>query len=416
MKPDVTLPVAIENIDIGGPTMLRSAAKNHRDVAVICDPSDYGSVLDALKGGGEIGYDMKYGLALKVFEHTAAYDAMIAEYLRGEKGLPLPDNPTFTYEKVQALRYGENPQQQASYYKEVKPHSGALVNAKQLNGKELSFNNINDTNGAIACLREFDEPTIVAVKHANPCGVGSAGDILGAYRKAYAADPVSIFGGIIAANREFDEDTAREMIEVHKVFAEIVIAPGFTEGALGVLRRKENLRLLELPDIAKRPPAGELDIKKVDGGLLVQDADATLYEKSAMKTVTAKQPTAEQMADMEFAMKVVKHVKSNAIVIAKDGMTLGIGPGQTNRINSVGIAVRGADTGSVADAAGRDLSGSVLASDAFFPFDDCVHAAADAGVAAIIQPGGSIRDEDSIKTADEKGIAMVFTGERHFKH
>ncbi|MDR0596037.1 MAG: bifunctional phosphoribosylaminoimidazolecarboxamide formyltransferase/IMP cyclohydrolase [Clostridiales Family XIII bacterium] len=416
MKPDVTLPVAIENIDIGGPTMLRSAAKNHRDVAVICDPSDYGRVLDALKGGSEIGYDMKYGLALKVFEHTAAYDAMIAEYLRGEKGLPLPDNPTFTYEKIQTLRYGENPQQQASYYKEVKPHSGALVNAKQLNGKELSFNNINDTNGAIACLREFDEPTVVAVKHANPCGVGSAGDILGAYRKAYAADPVSIFGGIIAANREFDEDTAREMIEVNKVFAEIVIAPGFTEGALGVLRQKENLRLLELPDIAKRPPAGELDIKKVDGGLLVQGADATLYEKSVLKTVTAKQPTAEQLSDMEFAMKVVKHVKSNAIVIAKGGMTLGIGPGQTNRISSVGIAVRGAGSETGTGSAGRELSGSVLASDAFFPFDDCVIAAADAGVAAIIQPGGSIRDEDSIKTADERGMAMVFTGERHFKH
>ncbi|MDR2162485.1 MAG: bifunctional phosphoribosylaminoimidazolecarboxamide formyltransferase/IMP cyclohydrolase [Clostridiales Family XIII bacterium] len=411
-KPGTTLPEAIENIDIGGPTMLRSAAKNHRDVAVVCDPDDYGQILDKLKETGDIGYEAKYRLALKVFEHTASYDAMIAEYLRSEKGIPLPDNPTFTYEKVQTLRYGENPQQQASYYKEVRPRAGALVNAVKLNGKELSFNNIGDTNGALAALREFVEPTVVAVKHANPCGVGSADDIFHAYRKAYEADPVSIFGGIIAANRIVDEDTARELIEVNKVFAEIVIAPGYTDGAISVLKQKADLRVLELPEMEKPAPAGELDIKKTDGGLLIQDADTTLYDRSKLKVVTDKQPTEKELEDMEFAMKVVKHVKSNAIVIAYDKMTLGIGPGQTNRISSVEIAIRGAG----ADAESRDISGSVLASDAFFPFDDCVTAAGEAGVKAIIQPGGSIRDADSIRRANELGIAMVFTGERHFRH
>jgi phosphoribosylaminoimidazolecarboxamide formyltransferase/IMP cyclohydrolase len=412
MKPDVSLAEAIENIDIGGPTMLRSAAKNHRDVAVVCDPADYGQVLAELKETGDISYEAKYRLALKVFEQTAAYDAMIADYLRREEDIPLPDNPTFTYEKIQSLRYGENPQQQASFYKEVKPWSGALVNAVQLNGKELSFNNINDTNGAIACLREFDEPTVVAVKHANPCGVGSASDILHAYKKAYEADPVSIFGGIIAANRIIDEETAHELIVENQVFAEIVIAPGYTDKALDILKYKSDLRVLELADIEKRPPAGDIDIKKVDGGLLIQDADTTLYEKKRLHVVTKKKPTEKELEDMEFAMKVVKHVKSNAIVIAYDKMTLGIGPGQTNRVGSVEIAIKGAD----GDASSRDINGSVLASDAFFPFDDCVTVAAEAGVKAIIQPGGSIRDEESVRMADMKEIAMVFTGERHFKH
>ncbi|MDR1496349.1 MAG: bifunctional phosphoribosylaminoimidazolecarboxamide formyltransferase/IMP cyclohydrolase [Clostridiales Family XIII bacterium] len=412
MKPGVSLPDAIENIDIGGPTMLRSAAKNHRDVAVVCDPADYGQILNELRETGGLNYEAKYRLALKVFEHTAAYDAMIAEYLRAEKDIPLPDNPTFTYEKIQTLRYGENPQQKASYYREVRPRAGALVNAVQLNGKELSFNNIGDTNGAIAALREFDEPTVVAVKHANPCGVGSADDIFHAYRKAYEADPVSIFGGIIAANRTVDEDTARELIEVNKVFAEIVIAPGYTDKALDVLKQKNDLRVLELPELAKRASSGGLDIRSVDGGLLIQDEDATLYDRSKLKVVTDKQPTEKELEDMEFAMKVVKHVKSNAIVVAYDKTTLGIGPGQTNRIGSVEIAIKGAGD----DASSRDINGSVLASDAFFPFDDCVTAAAEAGIKAIIQPGGSIRDDESIRTANEQGIAMVFTGERHFKH
>jgi phosphoribosylaminoimidazolecarboxamide formyltransferase/IMP cyclohydrolase len=283
------------------------------------------------------------------------------------------------------------------------------VRARQLHGKELSFNNINDTNGAVQCLREFDEPTVVAVKHANPCGVGSAGDIYHAYIKAYEADPVSIFGGIIAANRIIDEKTAEE---ISKIFVEIVIAPGFTDEALDVLKRKENIRLLELEDIAKKPAEAQIDIKKVDGGILIQDIDESLYDESALKVVTKKRPTEKELEDMKFAMKVVKHAKSNAIVIAYDKMTLGVGPGQTNRISSVEIAIRGTD----GDASSRDINGSVLASDAFFPFDDCVTAAGEAGIAAIIQPGGSMRDEDSIRRADELGISMVFTGERHFKH
>ncbi|MDR1953292.1 MAG: bifunctional phosphoribosylaminoimidazolecarboxamide formyltransferase/IMP cyclohydrolase [Clostridiales Family XIII bacterium] len=409
MKPDVTLPVAIENIDIGGPTMLRSAAKNHKDVIVVCDPADYAQVITELRETGGAGYETKYRLALKVFEHTAAYDAMIAEYLRNERDIPLPPNPTFTFEKIQSLRYGENPHQSAAYYREVKPWSGALVNAKQLHGKELSFNNINDTSGALAAVREFDEPTVVAVKHANPCGVGSAATILNAYQKAYEADPVSIFGGIIAANRIIDKHTAEE---INKIFVEIVIAPGYTDEALDVLKEKPNTRVLELPNLEKQPPAGQIDIKKVDGGILIQDIDTGLYEESDLKVVTEKQPTKKELEDMKFAMKVVKHVKSNAIVIAYDKMTLGVGPGQTNRISSVEIAIRGTD----GDASSRDINGSVLASDAFFPFDDCVTAAAAAGITAIIQPGGSVRDEDSIKRANELGVAMVFTGVRHFKH
>jgi phosphoribosylaminoimidazolecarboxamide formyltransferase/IMP cyclohydrolase len=409
MKPNVELEEAIENIDIGGPTMLRSAAKNHRDVVVVCDPADYVQIITELKETGEVNYEAKYRLALKVFEHTAAYDAMISDYLRKEKSIPLPDNPTFTFDKIQSLRYGENPHQSAGYYSETKPHAGALVKSEQLHGKELSFNNINDTNGAIMCLREFDEPTVVAVKHANPCGVGSAGDIYHAYIKAYEADPVSIFGGIIAANRIVDDRTAEE---ISKIFVEIVIAPGFTDEALDVLKRKENIRLLVLEDIAKKPAGSQIDIKKVDGGILIQDIDTTLYDESALKVVTKNQPTEKELEDMKFAMKVVKHAKSNAIVIAYDKMTLGVGPGQTNRISSVEIAIRGTD----GDASSRDINGSVLASDAFFPFDDCVTAAGEAGITAIIQPGGSMRDEDSIRRADELGIAMVFTGERHFKH
>lgn len=410
LREDVTLALAVENIDIGGPTMLRSAAKNHRDVVVVCDPADYGAVLAELEAGGAgVSYETKYRLALKVFEHTAAYDAMIAAYLRSVKGLPLPDNPTFTYEKVQTLRYGENPHQQAAYYKEVKPWRGALTGAEQLHGKELSFNNIGDTNGALACLREFAEPTVVAVKHANPCGVGSAGSIADAYRRAYEADPVSIFGGIIAANRTVDRETAEE---IAKIFAEIVVAPDFSEEALAVLTEKKNLRLLRLADIAEQVPPGSLDIRSVDGGILVQDVDTGLRGEANLRVVTAKQPGERELADMRFAMKVVKHVKSNAIVVAKDGRTLGVGPGQTNRIGAARIALAGPDL----EEGPRDMTGAVMASDAFFPFEDCVEAAAAAGITAIIQPGGSLKDEDSIRKCDELGLAMVFTGERHFRH
>ena len=409
LRDDVTLELAIENIDIGGPTMLRSAAKNHKDVVVVSDPEDYEAVVDGLKTGEGLSYEVRYRLALKVFEHTAAYDAMIADYLRTVKNIILPDNPTFTYEKVQELRYGENPHQKAAWYKEVRPWKGALVCAKQLHGKELSFNNISDANGALACLREFSAPTVVAVKHANPCGVGSADNIADAFRKARDADPVSIFGGIIAANVTIDEEAAEE---ISKIFVEIVIAPGFTDGAFSILAAKKNIRLLQLEGLDEQVPAGSCDIKKVDGGILIQDIDAELYDKTQLRVVTQKAPTEEEYRDMEFAMKVVKHVKSNAIVIAKGGMTLGVGPGQTNRIGAAEIALAGPDL----EDGPRDMTGAVLASDAFFPFEDCVIAAAEAGITAIIQPGGSVNDEDSIRKCDELGLAMVFTGVRHFKH
>ncbi|QHI72480.1 bifunctional phosphoribosylaminoimidazolecarboxamide formyltransferase/IMP cyclohydrolase [Aminipila terrae] len=403
LKPGVTLEEAIENIDIGGPTMLRSAAKNHKDVVVICDPSDYGNVIEELKENHSVSMDTKYRLALKVFQHTAAYDAMISDYLRKQIGAELPSNLTLTFEKVQDLRYGENPHQKACYYKEVQAPAGSLVNAVQLHGKELSFNNINDTQGALAALKEFTEPAVVAVKHANPCGVGTGFDLLSAYNKAYECDPTSIYGGIVAANRTVDADTAKEM---SKIFLEIIIAPDFTEEAMAILTQKKNIRLLTLSDITKKPE-GQIDIKKVSGGLLVQDTDEVLFDEDEIKIVTDRIPTEREMEDMKLAMKVVKHIKSNGIVIAKDGKTVGIGPGQVNRIWAVENAIKQSNF---------SLKDSVLASDAFFPFDDCVTAAAAAGVTAIIQPGGSVRDEESIKKANELGIAMVFTGVRHFKH
>ena len=404
LKPSVTLEDAIENIDIGGPTMLRSAAKNHRDVVVVCDPGDYSQIVSELEEKGEVSYDTKYKLALKVFQHTAAYDAMISDYLRKQINAELPDNLTLTFEKAQELRYGENPHQKAYYYKEVKPCDGALVNAVQLHGKELSFNNINDTNGALETLKEFDEPAVVAVKHANPCGVGVGYDIYDAYVKAYKADPVSIYGGIIAANRTIDEMTAAE---INKIFVEIVIAPDFTEEALKILTGKKNIRLLKLEHISNQAPSGTYDMKKVSGGILMQEVDSDLYEEANVRVVTDRIPTEREMEDMKFAMKVVKHIKSNGIVLAKDGKTIGVGPGQVNRIWAIENAVRQAT---------ESTEGSVLASDAYFPFDDNVTAAAKAGVTAVIQPGGSIHDEDCIKMANELGIAMIFTGVRHFKH
>lgn len=404
MKPTVTLEEAIENIDIGGPTMLRSAAKNHKDVVVVCDPMDYGKIIKELEETKTVSYATKYKLALKVFQHTAAYDAMISDYLRKQIEAELPDNLTLTFEKVQDLRYGENPHQKAYYYKEIKPCDGALVNAVQLHGKELSFNNINDTNGALETLKEFEEPTVVAVKHANPCAVGTGFDICDAYGKAYKADPISIYGGIIAANRTIDDLTAAE---ISKIFVEIVIAPDFTEEALTILTAKKNIRLLKLENILAQAPKDSIDIKKVSGGLLIQEADNNLYEEADLKVVTDRLPTEREMEDMKFAMKVVKHIKSNGIVLAKEGKTIGIGPGQTNRVWAIENSIRQAT---------ENTEGSVLASDAFFPFDDNVIAAAKAGVTAVIQPGGSIHDEDCIKKANELGIAMVFTGVRHFKH
>lgn len=404
MKPDVTLADAIENIDIGGPTMLRSAAKNHKDVTVICDPADYAAVVEELKVNGAVSYETKYKLALKVFQHTAAYDAMISQYLREQIDAPLPDNPTLTFEKLQDLRYGENPHQTAVYYKEIQPFKGSLATAKQLHGKELSFNNINDTNGALMALKEFDEPAVVAVKHANPCGVGCGTDIHAAYQKAYDCDPTSIFGGIVAANREIDAATAEEM---SKIFLEIVVAPSFSAEALEILTKKKNLRLLTIEGIEEKTPEGQIDVKKVSGGLLIQETDNSVYDEEDFRVVTEKAPTEQELADMKMAMKVVKHTRSNAIVIAKDNGTIGIGPGQTNRIWAAQNAIKQSQV---------PTAGAVMASDAFFPFPDCVEAAAEAGITAIIQPGGSIRDQESIDKANEMGIAMVFTGQRHFKH
>ncbi|MCX7745674.1 MAG: bifunctional phosphoribosylaminoimidazolecarboxamide formyltransferase/IMP cyclohydrolase [Clostridia bacterium] len=405
LKGHVELEEAIENIDIGGPTMLRAAAKNYQDVVVIVDPSDYKMVLDELKQSKEISVKTKFKLAYKVFEHTSHYDTLIAKYLRDKLGEEFfPDTLSLTFEKVQDMRYGENPHQKAVFYKEIGANIGCITSAKQLHGKELSYNNINDANGALELLKEYDEPTVVAVKHANPCGVASAATISEAYIKAYEADPVSIFGGIVAANREIDEKTAEE---INKIFVEIVIAPSFSEGALKILSQKRNIRLMQLDHISAKLPAGTYDMKKVAGGLLVQNYNNELVDGDEMKVVTEATPTKEQMEDLIFAMKVVKHTKSNGIAIAKDKQSLGVGPGQTNRIMAAKIAIE--------YGAGK-TDGAVMASDAFFPFPDCVEAAAKAGIKAIIQPGGSVKDQESIDACNKYGIAMVFSGKRHFKH
>ena len=412
LKPGVTREDAIENIDIGGPTMLRAAAKNYQDVSVIVDPADYATVIDELKANGKVSVDTNLKLAYKVFNHTAAYDTLIQSYLQKETGSPLfPEKLSLTYEKVQDMRYGENPGQVAAFYKEIGNFSGTLAAAEQLHGKELSYNNINDTNGALDCLKEFDEPCVVAVKHANPCGVGVGKDIYTAYMNAYNADPVSIFGGIIACNRKVDAATAAE---INKIFVEIVVAPDFDKEALEILMAKKNIRLLRLPDISKPNTKDMMDMKRVAGGLLIQERDIGVFDEAELKVVTEKAPTEAELADLKFAMKVVKHTKSNAIVLAKNGITTGIGPGQTNRITALELAIRYADT--LEGAEPNRAAGSVMASDAFFPFADCVEAAHKAGITAIIQPGGSIRDQDSIDACNKYGIAMIFSGSRHFKH
>ncbi len=405
LKEHVELEEAIENIDIGGPTMLRAAAKNYQDVTVIVDPSDYAGVLEEIKSSQDVSVKTKFKLAYKVFEHTCHYDTLIAKYLREKiDDGSFPDTMTLTFEKVQDMRYGENPHQKAVFYKEVGQSKGCITSARQLHGKELSYNNINDANGALELLKEFDEPTVIAVKHANPCGVASSDSIYDAYVKAYEADPVSIYGGIIAANREIDVKTAEE---INKIFVEIIIAPSYTEEALKVLTQKKNIRVMQLENISARLPAGSFDMKKVAGGLLIQNVNRELINESEIKEITDKKPTQEQLEDMIFAMKVVKHTKSNGIVIAKNRQTLGVGPGQTNRIMAAKIAL---------EYSGDRAKGAVLASDAYFPFPDCVEAAAEAGIAAIIQPGGSVRDQVSIDACNKHGIAMLFTGLRHFKH
>jgi len=408
LKDGVTLEEAVENIDIGGPTMIRAAAKNWQDVAVVVDPNDYSKILEHLEQEGALSRELKFQLALKVFEHTATYDALIAHYLRQQcKDAPLfPQQLTCTFEKVQDMRYGENPHQKAAFYREVGRYDNVLSAAKQLHGKELSFNNINDANGALDTLKEFGSrrPCVVAVKHANPCGVGLGDTLLEAYQNAYDSDPVSIFGGIVALNWEVDAPTAQKMSEI---FLEIIIAPSFSAEALEILEKKKNIRLLELPALAQPNPSTMLDMKKVAGGMLVQELDTQLLREEDLKVVTKRAPTPEEMEQLRLAWRVVKHTKSNAIVLVKGNGTVGVGPGQTNRITALELAVK---------YAGDRAAGSVMASDAFFPFSDCVELAAKVGITAIIQPGGSVRDEDSIKACDQAGIAMVFTGMRHFKH
>ncbi len=408
LKEHVSREECVENIDIGGPTMLRSAAKNYQDVTVITDPADYEKVLTELKENKKVSLDTKFYLMQKVFEHTANYDAMICNYIKNERAdHSYPATLSLTFEKVQEMRYGENPHQTGCLYKEVGKCEGSLVTAKQLNGKELSFNNINDTNGALELLKEFDEPTIVACKHGNPCGVGSDNDIYKAWQKAYSADNMSIFGGIVVSNREITEEIAKEMSEM---FLEVIVAPSYTEQALKTLQKKKNVRVLELPEITVKQPKNSYDIKKINGGIIVQTIDAKLLDN--YEVVTDRAPTEKELEDLMFAWKVVKFVKSNGIALAKDKQTVGIGPGQVNRIWSTKQCVEHAKE-LISETATQN---AILASDAFFPFDDCVEAAHAAGITAIIQPGGAKKDQLSIDKCNEYGITMIFTHMRHFKH
>ncbi len=425
LKDGVTRAMAVENIDIGGPSMLRAAAKNYQDVIVLCDPSDYEIVLKELREGG-VTAETRFYLMQKVFMHTANYDAMIADYLRKERGdTAFPETLTLTYEKIQDMRYGENPHQRAAFYREIGKKKGSLTDACQLNGKELSFNNINDVNGALELLKEFSDPTVVACKHGNPCGVGSVrvafGDcpvdsapseeeaVLKAWEKAFGADKVSIYGGILVINRKVELSLAEA---VKPVFLEVLAAPDFSEEALALLKEKKNLRILKIADISVPQDREALDIKKVNGGIIVQTIDSELYDEADFKVVTKAKPTEAQLEDMRFGMRIVKFTKSNGIVVVKNTQSVGIGPGQVNRVWAARQCIDHAR-----ELIGGDiLEGSVMASDAFFPFPDTVEEAHKAGITAIIQPGGSIRDQESIDKADEYGIAMVFTGMRHFKH
>jgi len=410
LKENVSREEAVENIDIGGPTMLRSAAKNYQDVAVVVDPSDYIKVINEIKETRNVSLDTKFYLMQKVFMHTSNYDTMVAGYLKNERNdNSFSETLTLTYEKVQDMRYGENPHQSAAFYREIGRKKGSLVDAKQLNGKELSFNNINDTNGALELLKEYSEPTVVACKHGNPCGVGSADDIYSAWKKAYEADKVSIFGGIVVVNRTVTKTMAAEMADI---FLEVIVAPAYEDEALEILKKKKNVRVLELADIEIKQESNALDLKKINGGLIVQTIDDKLLSDEGVKVVTEKEPTKEQMKDLLFAFKMVKFVKSNGVAVAKNLQSIGIGPGQVNRIWALKQCFEHAE-----ELIGNEVTkGAVLASDAFFPFSDCVEAAHQAGITAIIQPGGSVRDKESIDKCNEYGIAMVFTGMRHFKH
>ena len=408
-KPDVTMEDAVEHIDIGGPSMLRSAAKNWESVTVVCNPADYGTILSEIKAGGNTTRETRLKLSAKAYTHTAEYDMAISTYMRAQAGLP--EKLFLEYDLKQELRYGENPHQEAKFFASTVKEPFSLATAEQLNGKELSYNNIQDANATLNIAREFDEPFCVGVKHMNPCGSATGKTIAEAWKKAYEADKTSIFGGIVAANREIDLETAQML---KPIFLEIVMAPSFAPDALELLCTKKNLRVLKV-DMSKDNTVRKQYVS-MNGGMLVQDRDINTKPVAADQCVTELKPTVDQLADMEFAWKIVKHVKSNAIVVAKGGMTYGVGAGQMNRIGSAEIALKQAQN--TLKEEGKDImtEGLVLASDGFFPFNDCVALAAEYGIKAIVQPGGSIRDEDSIKLANEKGITMLFTGERHFKH
>jgi len=408
-RPGCTLEEAIENIDIGGPTLVRAAAKNHAAVAVVVDPEDYPEIITAVKTAGGLEDGERFRLAVKAFQHTAAYDGAIANHLATvlEPDSPFPSVLFQHWRKGEDLRYGENPHQKAAFYREPDDLEPSVASAEQIQGKALSFNNINDTDAALECVKQFGEPACVIVKHANPCGVAVAADPLAAYERAYATDPTSAFGGIIAFNRPLEGPVAQAIVE--RQFVEVIIAPEVDEDAQAALAAKPNVRVLACGHWSSGPRPG-LDLKRVAGGLLVQDRDIAAVGPEDLRVVTRRAPDERELADLLFAWRVAKFVKSNAIVYARDGQTVGIGAGQMSRVWSARIAAE------KAAAEGLSVPGSVMASDAFFPFRDGIDAAAEAGVTAVIQPGGSMRDEEVIAAADEHGLAMVFTGIRHFRH
>ncbi len=410
-KDDCTLEEAIENIDIGGPAMLRSAAKNHKDVIVICDPADYAGVVNELKTQSDLSYDSRFKLATKVYAHTAQYDGAIANYFSslGEDKQhatrqAYPKVMNLTFEKVQDMRYGENPHQSAAFYRDVNAPAGVLADYQQLQGKELSFNNIADADAAWECAKTFDDPACVIIKHANPCGAATGANLKDAYAKALTTDPEAAFGGIIAFNRELDGAAAQE---VSKLFVEVLMAPSFSDEALKILGTKKNLRLLQIP-LARA--MNHYEIKRVGGGVLLQSPDARNLAFSEIEVVTKLHPTQQQLNDMLFSWRVAKFVKSNAIVFCANGMTLGVGAGQVSRVDAARAAVM------KSQQAGLSLANSAVASDAFFPFRDGLDVVADAGATCIIQPGGSVRDQEVIDAANERGLVMMFTGVRHFRH
>ena len=409
-RPDCSLEDAVENIDIGGPTMVRAAAKNHRDVVILVDAKDYDCVLEEMDANeGQTRLTTRFDLAIKAYEHTAAYDGAIANYFGQQVGNGAPAFPrtlNLQFDKAQDMRYGENPHQKAAFYRERTVREAGIASAVQLQGKELSYNNVADTDAALECVKNFDAPACVIVKHANPCGVATADDLLSAYERAFETDPESAFGGIIAFNRELDAKTASAIVE--RQFVEVIIAPNVSDEAIAVVADKKNVRLLRTGQWSS--PSPSQDFKRVNGGLLVQDRDDGMVDRSDLTVVTEREPTDQEWLDLVFAWKVAKFVKSNAIVYAANNRTLGVGAGQMSRVNSARIAAI------KAEHAGLEIKGAAMASDAFFPFRDGIDNAAERGIKAVIQPGGSIRDDEVIAAANEAGMTMVFTGMRHFRH